>query len=298
MSEPQEYFVTVTQAGLALEGITHGNQQPLRLAELAVGDGLNAAAVAGGALYYSEYRPDGSETALRNQRWRGPLTKVAPHPSNPGWWIAEAALPDEVGGWFASEVGLYAEDGTLYAIAKYPPSLKPSWSTGAGRQVYVRIVFQLTNAAAVTVVVDPAVVYVSRDYVDTAIEQLELRSLSTLAAGQAGQVPVRSSAPSPGNPIAWVAPGAIAGAAVRKTAAFVAAAGARYYLANTLVATLPKGSTLQPGDSIAFIKARAAEPLIQADGDTITTPIGADNAVTYNINAEIFFVWSGLTWEL
>jgi hypothetical protein len=298
MSEPQEYFVTVTQSGLALEGITHGNQQALRLLNMGVGDGLTPEAIAAGALYFDEYRPDGSETALRNERWSGPITKVAPHPSNPGWWIAEAALPDEVGGWFVSEVALYAEDGSLYAIAKYPPSLKPAWSTGAGRQIYVRLVFQLTAAAEVTVVVDPAVVYVSREYVDTAIEELELRTLATMQAGQSGQVPVRSSTPGPGNPIEWVAPGKLAGAAVRKTVAFVAAAGARYYLANTLVATLPKGSTLQPGDSIAFIKARGAEPLIQADGDTITTTIGADNAVTYNINAEIFFVWSGLTWEL
>lgn len=298
MSE-QEYFVTVTTAGLALEGITHGQQQPLRLLDMAVGDGLTPEAIDNGALYFDEYRPDGSETALRNQKWRGPITKVEPHPANPGWWIVEAALPDEVGGFYVSEVGLYAEDGTLYAIAKYPPSLKPAWSTGAGRQIYVRLVFQLTAAAEVTVVVDPAVVYVSREYVDSAIAALELRTLSSLQGGQPGQVPVRAADPGQGNPVDWVAPGALAGAALRKTAAFTAAVGARYYLADTITVTLPAGADLAPGANIAFIKSLAAEPMIQATpGDSISVATSTDTSVIFNINAEILVTWTGTAWEL
>ncbi|ACO79889.1 Phage P2 tail fiber gpH-like protein [Azotobacter vinelandii CA] len=299
MSDPQDYYVLVTQTGLALEGASHGNQQPLRLAEMAVGDGLDAAAIADGALYYAEYDPDGSETALRHERWRGPLTKIEQHPTNPSWWIAEVAIPDEVGGWYVSEAALYTEDGELYAIAKYPPSLKPLWTSGAGRQIYVRLIFQVTQVAEVTVVVDPAVVYVSRGYVDDALAALELRTLTAPATGQPGQVPVRAAEPGSGNPIAWVAPGAIAGAALRKDAGFTAAVGARYYLADSIVVTLPQGSGLQAGDSIAFVKSIGAAPLIQAQvGDNIRHGEQIDSAVTFDIQSEIIFVWSGTTWEV
>lgn len=63
--------------------------------------------------------------------------------------------------------------------------------------------------------------------------------------------------------------------------------------------TLPQGSGLQAGDSIAFVKSIGAAPLIQAQvGDNIRHGEQIDSAVTFDIQSEIIFVWSGTTWEV
>ena len=41
-TDPPQYYVLVTQAGLALEAASHASGQPLRLASIAVGDGLTS----------------------------------------------------------------------------------------------------------------------------------------------------------------------------------------------------------------------------------------------------------------
>lgn len=303
-TDPPQYYVLVTQAGLALEAASHASGQPLRLASIAVGDGLTSGTAPSASAYFDEYHPDGSETALRGERWRGPLTKLAPHPSTPSWWQAEIALPDEVGGWYITEVGLYTEDGTLYAIAKYPPSLKPQWSQGSGRQMYITLIFQMSHSSAATIVIDPNVINATRQYVDSSIANTTLTAQTT---GAAGHIPVRSSTPpdptdpaAARHPVQWAPPGALLGQALAQQSNFAAALGARYYLANNLDVTLPDAQGCSAGAAIAFIKAQAATPTITAaDGQRIVLANGqSDSRILFDINAEIILTWNGTNWEV
>ena len=87
--------------------------------------------------------------------------------------------------------------------------------------------------------------------------------------------------------------------AVYKNADFNAVVNTRYYLHGDLTVTLPSGSGLPAGTLIAFLKSVSARPTISAiDGDTIVTENGTDTAVTFDVNSEIFVVWTGTTWEV
>lgn len=55
---------------------------------MAVGDGDNG----------GYYTPSESQTALKHETWRGALNHLAVDTNNPNWVVAEAVLPDTVGG--------------------------------------------------------------------------------------------------------------------------------------------------------------------------------------------------------
>jgi len=93
-------------------------------------------------------------------------------------------LPDDSGGWWIREVWLITHTGVLlYAIAKYPPTYKPVLADGANKMLYLRMIFEVTNAASVTLQVDPSIVLATRAYVDERHDVLHL-SQAALAAAQ------------------------------------------------------------------------------------------------------------------
>jgi phage-related tail fiber protein len=162
----QEYYTILTDAGLAYEAECKAQKKPLHLTWMAVGDGGGAA-----------YNPTPDTTELRHETHRQQLNALQQDERNPSWYMAEALLPDDVGGWTIREVGIYTDTGILYAIGKYPESVKPLLPGGSTKQFYVKAIFQLSNAAEVTLIVDNNVVAATRDYV----ERMRLRILGELA---------------------------------------------------------------------------------------------------------------------
>ena len=69
--------------------------------------------------------PTESQTKVVHEVWRGQLNTLKIAPDNPAWVIAEAIIPEQVGGWYVREVGLLDTDGTLVAIGKFPETYKP-----------------------------------------------------------------------------------------------------------------------------------------------------------------------------
>ncbi|XLM21028.1 phage tail protein, partial [Chromobacterium piscinae] len=115
-------------------------------------------------------------------------------PANPNWIIAELVIPDEVGGFTIREVGVFDAAGALIAVGKFPESYKPVLADGANKQLYVRLIMEVSNAAAVTLQVDPSVVLATRATVDQRIaEELakldgkpSVRAATTAAIALAG----------------------------------------------------------------------------------------------------------------
>ena len=93
MSTSSQYFTIITDAGLALEAQAKIARTPIVIAKIAVGDGNGA-----------EYDPVAAQTGLLNEKWRGNLNALLQDDSNTNWWIAEAILPDEIGGFYIREV--------------------------------------------------------------------------------------------------------------------------------------------------------------------------------------------------
>lgn len=153
------YYALFTDIGVAKLANATATDTPLNITDMGVGDGNGTMPT-----------PDPSQTTLINERRREPLNSLSVDPNNKNQIIAEQVLPDDVGGWWIRELGLYDDDGDLIAVGNCPPSYKPLLEEGAGREQVIRIILIVSSDDAVTLKIDPAVVLATRQYVDDAIE--------------------------------------------------------------------------------------------------------------------------------
>ncbi|WP_431483716.1 phage tail protein [Pseudomonas solani] len=135
------------------------NAQALGIAwnitQLGVGDGNGA-----------EPMPDRLQTALINERRKAPLNQLKVDPNNASIIIAEQVIPEDVGGWWIREIGLYDEAGDLVAVANCPPTFKPQLAQGSGRTQVVRLNLLVSSTQSITLKIDPSVVLATRAYCD------------------------------------------------------------------------------------------------------------------------------------
>ncbi|HHM9614552.1 TPA: phage tail protein [Pseudomonas aeruginosa] len=125
--------------------------------------------------------PSPSQTALIRQRYRVKLNRLVAAEDSPSVLVAEAILPQEVGGWWMREVGLEDSDGDLIAVADCAPSYKPLVSEGAGRTQTVRLHIAVSHAEIVNLLIDPNVVTATVADLNKAL--LEVRAIND-ATGQ------------------------------------------------------------------------------------------------------------------
>ncbi|WP_197229878.1 phage tail protein [Lysinibacillus sphaericus] len=150
-----EFYTILTNAGLAAIANATVNQKQVNFAKIAVGDGNGA--------YYT---PTQEATALRKQVWIGNVSSVTTDPDNANWVVVETVIPGNVGGFEIRELGIFDENNVLLAIGKIPLTYKPKFEEGSSKDLYIKAIFEVTNASAVTLKVDPSVIYASKKYVD------------------------------------------------------------------------------------------------------------------------------------
>lgn len=102
--------------------------------------------------------PSPSQTKLVRQRYRVKLNRLVAADNNPSVLIAEAILPQDVGGWWMRELGLEDSDGDMIAVANCAPSYKPLVNEGSGRTQTVRLHIAFSHAETVELLIDPNVV--------------------------------------------------------------------------------------------------------------------------------------------
>lgn len=152
------YFTLLTTTGESVLATATAQGSTLHLTQMAVGDGNGNLPT-----------PETSQTRLVNERRRAPLNTLSIDPNNPNQIIAEQVLPEDVGGWWIREIGLYDEHNRLIAVGNCPPTYKPQLSEGSGRTQIIRMVLIVSSIASVELKIDPAVVLATRQYVDDAI---------------------------------------------------------------------------------------------------------------------------------
>ena len=152
------YFAILTQVGEAKLANAIALGQTLKLKKMGVGDGNGALPT-----------PDRMQKALVREMRRADLNQLAIDPANPSQIIVEQVLPENVGGWWIREIGIYDEAGDLCAVANCPPSYKPVMAEGSARTQVVRVVLIVASTAAIELKIDPSVVLATRHYVDDQI---------------------------------------------------------------------------------------------------------------------------------
>ena len=149
------YFAILTEVGEAKLANAIALGQTLKLKSLAVGDGNGNLPM-----------PSRAQKALVHEVRRAGLNQLTVDPANTSQIIVEQVLPEDVGGWWIREIGIYDEAGDLCAVANCPPSYKPLMTEGSGRTQVVRIVLIVTSTAAIELKIDPSVILATRKYVD------------------------------------------------------------------------------------------------------------------------------------
>lgn len=157
-----KYFAILTNQGAALLANAAALGTKLNLTQMAVGD-------ANGTLP----TPDPAQTKLISQKRIAPLNLLTVDPTNTSQIIAEQIIPENEGGFWIREIGLYDDAGVLIAVANCPETYKPQLQEGSGRTQTIRMILIVSSTSAITLKIDPSVVLATRKYVDDAVIEVK-----------------------------------------------------------------------------------------------------------------------------
>lgn len=172
IDQNSQFFAILTEVGAAKQANADALGIPWKLTQMGVGDANGTDPI-----------PSAAQTKLINERRRAPLNQLKVDPNNAAVIIAEQIIPENIGGWWIREIGLYDADNDLVAVANCAPSFKPILSQGSGRTQVVRLNLIVSSSANIELKIDPAWSW-------------RLGSTSTAASSMYCQRPARR-APSP-----------------------------------------------------------------------------------------------------
>ncbi|WP_272675068.1 MULTISPECIES: phage tail protein [unclassified Providencia] len=154
-----KYFALLTTYGEKVLAEATALGTKIELTHMAVGDG-------GGTLP----APDTKQTKLINEKRRAAINTLFIDSVNTNQVIAEQVIPENEGGWWIREIGLFDKSGLLVAVANCPETYKPMLAEGSGRTQTIRMILIVSHTEAVTLKVDPAIVLATRGYVDDSVK--------------------------------------------------------------------------------------------------------------------------------
>lgn len=154
-----------------------------------LGNKINLTALAVGDSNGKYYNPTESQAELVNEVWRGNIQNISIDKDNPNWIVTEGVIPSNVGGFTVREVGLFDEEGDLLVISKYPETYKPIVENGATKDVRIRLILEVSNAANVTLKINPAVIFATKEDIENVDKKVdnnkeEFNSFKTETASQ------------------------------------------------------------------------------------------------------------------
>lgn len=154
-----KYYAILTNQGAAKLAAATARGTQIHITQMAVGDGNGSLPT-----------PDATQTQLLNQKRIGAVNTLTVDAANANQIIAEQVIPENEGGYWIREMGLFDDDGVLIAIANCPETYKPLLQEGSGRTQTIRMALIVSSTAAVTLKIDPSVVLATRKYVDDLLD--------------------------------------------------------------------------------------------------------------------------------
>lgn len=146
-----QYSAVFTTYGTQQLAKAIANNKPLTATHFAVGDG-NGNAVTVSA----------SQERLVNEKYRATISAVSLDPRNNKQVIFELTIPEDIGGFYIREMGVFDANNKLVAYANCPESFKPTLASGSGKVQVMRMILLVASSNAVTLTVDDSVIFVTR----------------------------------------------------------------------------------------------------------------------------------------
>lgn len=146
-----QYSAVFTTYGTQQLAKAIANNKPLTATHFAVGDG-NGNAVTVSA----------SQERLVNEKYRATISAVSLDPRNNKQVIFELTIPEDIGGFYIREMGVFDANNKLVAYANCPESFKPTLASGSGKVQVMRMILLVASSNAITITVDDSVIFVTR----------------------------------------------------------------------------------------------------------------------------------------
>ena len=142
----EKFYSIVTNTGKAKIANCTALGTKVKFEKFKVGDGNG-----------SYYEPTETQEDLVNQVWEGNITSIYVDVDNPSWIVIETVIPSDIGGFTIREAGIFDEDDNMLAIAKYPETYKPVISQGSAKDLFLRVIIEVSNTESITLKIDPSV---------------------------------------------------------------------------------------------------------------------------------------------
>lgn len=151
----EQFYTITTQAGKAKIANASALGNKVNFTHFALGDGNGG-----------YYNPTETQTALKKEVWRGNIGQIVVDENNPSWIVLETIIPAEVGGFTIREAGVFDDEGNLLAIGKYPETYKPLLENGSAKDLYIRMILEVSNTSVVNLKVDPSIILATKKDID------------------------------------------------------------------------------------------------------------------------------------
>ncbi|WP_162472033.1 phage tail protein, partial [Clostridium ihumii] len=158
----EQFYTILTKLGKAKIANASALGTTLNLIKFKVGDSNG-----------SYYNPMEDQQTLKNKVWEGPVSSITIDENNPNWIIIQAMIPGDIGGFMIREAGVFDSEDNLIAIGKYPETYKPLASEGSSKDLFIKMILEVSNTASVTLKIDPTVILATKKDIQILEQKIE-----------------------------------------------------------------------------------------------------------------------------
>lgn len=147
----EQFYTILTKIGKAKIANANALGNKLNLTKFQVGDGSG-----------TYYNPTEDQLILKNKVWEGNINSVTVDKENFNWIVIETVIPSDIGGFMIREAAVLDSDNNIIAIGKYPETYKPVVAEGSAKDLYIKMILEVSNSSSVTLKIDPTVILATK----------------------------------------------------------------------------------------------------------------------------------------
>ncbi len=157
----QTYFAILTAEGKAKFALALEHKTTIKLSSIALGDGNSDVPTL-----------DRERSILINERCRAPLNTLSVNPDNIYQLIAEQIFPANEDSSWIREIGLFDDEGELFALASHLPTDQPKLSEHTGDAQLIRVVLNVPAPRVIELKMgDPGNILATHKYVNEYVQE-------------------------------------------------------------------------------------------------------------------------------
>lgn len=134
-----EFYSILTNKGIEIINNAICNDEKVSLEYIAIGDSNG-----------QYYEPDPIQTSLVNEKYRVKISEVTD-------LMVKAQIPNNIGGFYIREIGIFDKDNNLILIAKQPETYKPKIEEGSSKELWIKVLIQLINSDVIELKIDTSI---------------------------------------------------------------------------------------------------------------------------------------------